>query len=320
MNHACYLPSPTLSEYVAWYLLSEDTDTHANWQESTVLPNGLSALVFSYGASFKCVTGLQKQRTIRSVSILGPHTKPCRNWWKEPTFTFIIVFKPLGLFKLLGGNLNELKNDVIDLADYGFSDSSWMCEKLAQLTSAHAKIAWVEHWLRVHLAGSTYRPSLTADFLQYVIDRLGKVCVESIVQNMNVNRRYLERQFNLQLGMSPKDYAETIRFSYIASKLAKTQQAQWPELTYLGDFYDQSHFIKHFRKHSNISPGQFRKIITQSKKIRFLSQMNIYNDSEIDRRNNYIVIAEKTDNPANKCRTFTMGCPRVSATLDTMEI
>jgi len=277
MINTCYLPSPALSDYVSWYLLSNDTNTYVHWQEAAVMPNGLSALVFSYGAPFQYVTGLETYRTINAISILGPHTKPCQNRWKNPISMFIIVFKPLGLYKLLGGNMYALKNDVVDLVDYPFPDSSWVCDKLAQSSSATAKIELIEDWLKQHLSRNTCRYSLTAYVLNYIIGHLGSVCIEEIVKKLNVNRRYLERQFNLQLGMSPKDYAETIRFSYMTSKLAKLQEIDWPELTYLGKFYDQSHFIKHFKKHSNISPGEFRGIITQSEETKFASQINIFN-------------------------------------------
>lgn len=277
MINACYLPSPALSDYVSWYLLSNDANTYAHWQEAAVMPNGLSALVFSYGAPFQYVTGLDSYRTIKTISILGPHTKPCQNRWKDPISMFIIVFKPLGLYRLLDGNMYALKNEVVDLVDYPFPESSWVCDRLAQSPSTTAKIELIEDWLKHHLSRNTCRYSLTAYVLKYIIEHLGSVCIEDIVKKLNVNRRYLERQFNLQLGMSPKDYAETIRFSYITSKLVKLQDIDWPELTYLGKFYDQSHFIKHFKKHSNISPGEFRGIIAQSEETKFASQINIFN-------------------------------------------
>ncbi|MFB2118717.1 DUF6597 domain-containing transcriptional factor [Parapedobacter sp. 2B3] len=295
MINACYLPSPALSDYVSWYLLSNDTNTYAHWQEAAVMPNGLSALVFSYGAPFQYVTGLDSYRAINTISILGPHTKPCQNRWKDPISMFIIVFKPLGLYKLLGGNMFALKNEVVDLADYPFPESSWVCDELAQSSSTTAKIELVEDWLKHHLSGDTCRYSLTAYVLKYIIEHLGSVCIEDIVKKLNVNRRYLERQFNRQLGMSPKDYAETIRFSYITSKLAKLQEIDWPELTYLGKFYDQSHFIKHFKKHSNISPGEFRGIITQSEETKFASQINIFNTHHHTDHNHgkYITLVDK---------------------------
>jgi len=258
------------------------------------MPNGLSALVFSYGAPFQYVTGLNTHRTINSISILGPHTKPCQNRWKDPISMFIVVFKPLGLYRLLAGNMVELKNDVIDLADYTFPDSSWMCEKLHGLPTATSKISLIEQWLKQHLAKDIPSHSLTAYVLKYIIGHFGNVSIEAVAKKLNVNRRYLERQFNLQLGMSPKDYAETIRFSYITSRLASLQEIHWPELTHLGNFYDQSHFIKHFRKHSNISPGEFRGIIAKSEETKFASQINIFNTHHpTDHDGKYIVVTDE---------------------------
>jgi len=258
------------------------------------MPNGLSALVFSYGAPFQYVTGLNTHRTINSISILGPHTKPCQNRWKDPISMFIVVFKPLGLYRLLAGNMYELKNDVIDLADYAFPDSSWVCDKLAGLPSAAPKIGFIEDWLKQHLSRNTYHHTLTAYVLKYIIDHRGNVSVEAIIKKLNVNRRYLERHFNLQLGMSPKDYAETIRFSFITSKLTKLEEVHWPEFTHLGNFYDQSHFIKHFRKHSNISPGEFRGIIAKSEETKFASQINIFNTHHhTDHNGKYIVVTDE---------------------------
>jgi len=276
MNHACYPPAEELRDDVFCYLISESTVTFDEWQESTIMPNGLTALVFSYGTPFEYVTGLDKVGKIADVTILGPHTKPCTNRWRHPISLFAVVFKPLGLYKLLNGNMGELKNDIIDLADYPFPNASWVSEKLAAATTMVSKVNVVEGWLKKHLALSCHKRTLTSYILKHFIDCSGKLCIETVLKKMNINRRYLERLFNHQLGMSPKEYAETIRFSYIASELSKTKNMLSQEMTYLGDFHDQSHLIKHFKKHSNLSPGKFHEIITKSHQTRFASRMNIY--------------------------------------------
>lgn len=77
--------------------------------------------------------------------------------------------------------------------------------------------------------------------------------VESIAEMTKWNRRKINRYFNNQFGLSLKTFLNIIRLR--ASFPAIKKGNLFPELNY----YDQSHYIKEFKKYTGQSPKQLQK-------------------------------------------------------------
>src|SRR3546814_7411005 len=77
------------------------------------------------------------------------------------------------------------------------------------------KITFIENWLEKKLAGTTPVAGITREFAQKILDRKGAVVIGDLSGELHVNRKYIERYFNLELGLSPKAFADIIRFNYV---------------------------------------------------------------------------------------------------------
>ena len=95
--------------------------------------------------------------------------------------------------------------------------------------------------------------------LEQIHSKRGNVTIYELSKLLKVNESTLYRFFSASLGQSPKDFIQTVRFRNTLSLLLKHQYKSLTELTYVSMFYEQSHFIKDFKKRSGLPPNSLPK-------------------------------------------------------------
>lgn len=257
-------------------MIIHDERTHPDWQEMEVAPNGLSGLGFSFAENFRYQTTSENQQVISSGNVVGLHNCCYSVNWKYPIKFFIIIFKPAGAFRLLRANMGELKNNLVNLDAIGLKDSEWICDNLRNRPIHKDKIDFMESWLERKLAGNRFALGITAGLAQTIVERNGAVAIGDLCKEFNVNKKYFERHFLLELGTTPKEFAGIVRFNYL-DNLLRQKTISWKELAYLGNFHDQSHLIKHFQRLTGLTPGAFKsKLEDQPPEVKFVNQHNVH--------------------------------------------
>ena len=270
-----YPPSIPLDRLVARYMIITDDKKHEDWQQMDVAPNGLAALGFSFGENFRYHTSPEDSHEISFSNVIGVHSCTYTASWKYPINLFVIVFKPVGLFMLLREDMGALRNNLTSFNLIGLKESEAICENLSELGSHEDRIILIEGWLKKKLSGNTLSPGITEHIAQTIIERKGDVVITDLSTEFNINKKYIERHFNLELGLSPKEFAGIIRFNYM-NMLIRQQSISWKELIYLGNFYDQSHLIKHFHRITGLTPAAFKKKADERPEAQFIKKHNIY--------------------------------------------
>jgi AraC-like DNA-binding protein len=82
--------------------------------------------------------------------------------------------------------------------------------------------------------------------------------IQSYCESAGISRRHFERLFNHYVGVSPKNYLKIRQFELSSRELL--YKADPNPLTTVGidsGYYDQSHFIRHFKEHTSFTPRQF---------------------------------------------------------------
>jgi AraC-like DNA-binding protein len=82
------------------------------------------------------------------------------------------------------------------------------------------------------------------------------VTMTELSEAAGVGERQLENLFKKFVGLSPKFFARIIRFNYIF-RLAESHGDNWTRLAYEAAYYDQSHFIRNFKKFTGESPAAY---------------------------------------------------------------
>jgi len=97
-----------------------------------------------------------------------------------------------------------------------------------------------------------------------IISTDGEKRFEEYYSDLQVNKRNLQRKFKNTLGFSPKEFSRLVRIQHACSELVASGFKHF-DVMYRYGYYDQSHYIKEFRKIMGSSPKDFessqRKIV-----------------------------------------------------------
>ena len=74
---------------------------------------------------------------------------------------------------------------------------------------------------------------------------------------MDVHPVLLARAFRTYFGTSPGRYLRRLRLDWAAAELLATQR-RLADIALQAGFADQSHFTRAFRRHTGLTPGQYR--------------------------------------------------------------
>jgi len=83
----------------------------------------------------------------------------------------------------------------------------------------------------------------------------GNSDIEWLCRQANMSFKTFERHFNQKVGISPKQYAEIVRFS-TAFKMLKANKNIF-EIIAICNYTDQAHLIKEFKKFTGNTPKQY---------------------------------------------------------------
>lgn len=87
----------------------------------------------------------------------------------------------------------------------------------------------------------------------------GAIRMKDIEKELFYSARYIQEITQRQIGLSPKQLCDQVRFQNILSIMRQRQSLDFASLSQQFRFYDQSHFIQAFKDFSGISPGCFMK-------------------------------------------------------------
>ena len=97
------------------------------------------------------------------------------------------------------------------------------------------------------------------DVIASIIDLKGIGNIKSIALEHDINSRTLERRFQAETGLSPKQFAKIIQFQSSLEQLSFKDYTKLTDIVYENGFSDQSHFIKVFKAYTGKTPKAFIK-------------------------------------------------------------
>lgn len=127
-------------------------------------------------------------------------------------------------------------------------------EKLESAENAQEMAEIVRDEITGYVCGRTNQ--VVKNALSQILSREGCVKLEEMAEQMRYSRHYMNLEFKKYMGFSMKQYAKIIRLQSAIAYL----ENQKTDLVYekLG-YYDQSHFIRDFKKFTLMTPGNYTK-------------------------------------------------------------
>lgn len=128
--------------------------------------------------------------------------------------------------------------------------------KIFEQTSFQNKINFFEQ----HCSSLLYKKndsSLLNQCLSEIIKSMGLVSIQQLSSLTGYSTRYIRNKFDEILGLSPKHFAQIIRFQQTLKLVL--QQQPLADITFNMGYFDQAHLSKKFKHFSNMTPSQMLK-------------------------------------------------------------
>ncbi len=198
--------------------------------------------------------------TVPRFSFNGIRNQYCILRQTGPVHSIGISFLPHGLYPLLKIPLSEFEDKTVDLQTAISEFSSKLEIELYPVRKTIETLAILEDCLVEFI-----NPELILDTSLQNLFRMLASGLENnsdlttFCEQHGIHQKKLERIFNQYVGVSPKRFFRISRFNSMVNQIIDKKYDDFTTLAHERSFYDQSHFIKEFKRFSGSPPSLFVK-------------------------------------------------------------
>lgn len=119
--------------------------------------------------------------------------------------------------------------------------------------------AFMQFYLKYY-EKSVYDPYRTKfGLIAEIVKAYGNIRVEELSERTNYSVSYIDKIFLHEIGISPKSFSSILRFQWTLNKMVVSPEKRVDYNSIIADlgYYDQSHFIREFKKYSKYTPSKY---------------------------------------------------------------
>ncbi len=248
-------PGRLLRPYVRSYWHFRRETPLLTYHEEYMHPGGGFGIVFNFGDKL----WLDAQPVTEPVFLDGTNTVSRRLGFLGHVEVMGIRFFEGGAYPFLGIPLHELRNELILLDALDRPGLLRLQARLHEAPSLPARINLIEEWLIDRLALGKERNALIPASLAMLRQGGGHTPIPELARELAISQRQLERLYQSQVGMSPKQYARLLRIDAARLALKHLNEHTTTRLAAELGFYDQSHFIREFSAVIGMTPYTYMR-------------------------------------------------------------
>ena len=248
--------SPILKKYIECFYIYEGKPRSIF--RYVAFPHFNTGLSFFKGASLQrqqsSIEILESINTGVHIEILGKYTRPVLIVYKGKFQEISIVFKPLGLNRFISDCYQSLApNFSQELTNNIWSHFG------ENLFSGNEGLSKLESFLLSQFS-ETKELYPIEESLKIIENINDQTSISALAIKVGFNLKTFQRHFKKHMGCTPIEYRRICRFrNSLTNKLNSSQLKNLTEISYEGGYFDQSYFIKEFRKLTNHNPKDFFK-------------------------------------------------------------
>jgi AraC-like DNA-binding protein len=253
---------PELASYVALVWTFESSGGIPLTDSRLIVPDGRAKIIIPYrGAVSATANGQLMRAKEQQVFLVGIQSNAVTiGSSRANTGSIGVELTAKGLYNLFNLRMHEVANRLVSFEDlfgaWGVQLQQWV----GDAEEPEEKIALLQRVLAQLLHKRTKQYSVLDSVLDDITKSHGNIAVHTIQNRTGYSKRYLDMLFKEHVGVSPKAYAGIVRFQR-AYQIWMHGQAQTFSRSHLGDYYyDQSHFIKDFKRFTGFTPQRYRAV------------------------------------------------------------
>jgi len=260
---------PRLSDHVARLWVFESDCRVPDSDMKIVVPNGMVKLIIPFrnglAGQRKGYYRLSKEY---QMTLIGVSDTPFIVEAEDdaPSGTIGVEFSPSGAYRFFRLKHSELTNYIFMADEVLHRYAKEIQERIALANSLDTKIALVQQFL-LQLLFSTETDSIFEFCVNRIRQTQGRIPVSELERITGYSSRWLHMKFQDRLGVSIKDLCAITRFQFVYNTLIKDPEAILINRAYHSLYYDQSHFIKEFKRFTGMPPKQYQNNANEFGKI-----------------------------------------------------
>lgn len=173
--------------------------------------------------------------------------------------TEMIAFRlsPGGLYPFIKESVYRYKNKVVDARSIFGNQIFVLRKQITQENQPEKKLEIVVEWLQNLLnQGRKPTPAIKKSCKQ-IMEKPTINHIKYIVDESGYSEKQFIHLFKKEIGLTPKIFQRIMKFREILPKVHNRSNIKWPVISEECGYYDQSHFIRDFKKFSGYNPTEF---------------------------------------------------------------
>lgn len=257
-----YLPCLQLQPYVKRIFIINDLGTYSGLN-LRIVTDGSTELLFNFADPCIFSNPLKKKEVVLNIHLCGQFIEHLTIKLKGKTHLLCVEFKYGGLYSIFGIPQIEFQSKQIALCDICPSLCAEINGQLIEEENEDARVDIVEKALVKHLNKQKRIFLSLSESLDYWRNYPDKTDIKTISSLYNVSLRTLDRKFNTEVGITPKQYLDMLKINSIYQYIHRVKTIEWTNMAYLFGFTDQAHLIHFFKRTTGLSPAGFLKSIIE---------------------------------------------------------
>ena len=253
-------PNPLLRGYIEKMWLFESSGKMPADDLKLVVPNGHIKLSVAFrNGIVAAMNGHVFTSKEQNISLTGLTDVPVILDVEKDisTGTIVVEFNPQGAYRFFRLSFNDIKNHIYPLTDVLGTVAKQLEEHISNIESIDGKVTLLQQFLLKQFTLQAEDP-----IFEYCVARIisskGRITIQELEKKTGYSSRWLNMKFADKLGISPKNLSTIIRFNQYYNAVANNKEMDFMQNAFYDYYYDQSHFLKEFKRFTGLSHAGFK--------------------------------------------------------------
>jgi AraC-like DNA-binding protein len=257
-----YVPNMWLRPYIQSMFILETMSGIPKNEFSLIAPNGSIKLVIPYKNNMRSTIGKKfREHKENSCFFIGLSTQAAIIECDADYGNLCIEFKPFGAYRFFNFSLKEIANQIYNSFELFDRMGRELQERISEITDIDEKVRYAEQFFFKQMLALNKSDPITEFAIHQITSQKGLISINDLSNEMGYSRRYLLNKFKDNVGLSPKEFTNIVRFSEVYKGI---NQNLLKEDKLYEFYYDQSHYIREFKRYTGLTPGEY---VLQSNKL-----------------------------------------------------
>lgn len=231
-----------------------ENEEHQHGPTHTVYPDGCTDIIFNFGDPM--ITKSPSYVNDHPVFIVGIMTTSILTGTAGVQDLFGIRFKAGGMNKVIRNPMNEFTDQSLTIREAQHQLPEDLYNRMLDSGGVERALL-VDKWLMSQVAVPS-RLSVWEWCVDQVVRTHGNTRISRLAKEAAISEKQLERNFLLNVGVTPKQFSTIIRFCEAKQRLDCKPSALETLAWDLG-YTDHAHFTKSFKRFAGITPSEYLK-------------------------------------------------------------